>query len=433
VSLLSATADPGPLRGLGRARWLALGLAAGSGLGGCETEPRGPLDLDRIDEGAQDCVTVVHEALELGGALHRYVADRPGSPGGWALVTAQNQFDAPELTLVRVPAAADEPPSEAIGLGFASSPAIRVDVHAGATPGELWVLHDTGVYAALRRVRPGDGVIAANGSLANFPTFVPGPPCPTRFGRQLLLIEGRPYVLAVPDCSASSALQLQLLALDPETLVFANSWLLDFDPCASDPECGLAYTLGPIRRGEATPAANSERVAVGFSQVRDFGGGVTSSDVSLLELRFVAGTPLARLVSFRQVWLTPTQLDEVALAQDPFSIQLHVRNGGSTEDAALLRFDSIGELYIQVKTPQLLPLGGRGRLVQLATQSAMVDVRAGALEVVPLVDVASWPVWEPRRLLELDDLVSVEPAGVGQLLLRREFSPAQVIQLRCLE
>jgi hypothetical protein len=35
-------------------------------------------------------------------------------------------------------------------------------------------------------------------------------------------------------------------------------------------------------------------------------------------------------------------------------------------------------------------------------------------------------------LLELDDLVGFESAGVGQLLLRREQAPAQIVHIRCL-
>jgi hypothetical protein len=133
------------------------------------------------------------------------------------------------------------------------------------------------------------------------------------------------------------------------------------------------------------------------------------------------------------VWITATNLGPVELAQDPFSIELHVRNGGSDQDAALLRFDAIGELYVQIKTPQLLPFAGPGQLVQLDTQAAMVRVADRGLDVIPLIDVGEWPVWASQTVYELDDLIAVEPAGVGQLLLRREQAPPRIIALRCLD
>ncbi len=401
----------------------------------CGDDPRAPFDLDAIGEPDEDCVAVVHEALELGvEQLHRYVADAPGSAGGWALVTTINELDNPELALVRVPAAADEPALAPIGLGIASLTATRVELRAGAAPGELWVLQDAGAAASLRKLAPKLGLVAGNGSLANFPIPGDGGGCLGDHRRELLLIEGRPYVFALPKCSDSEALDLQLLELDPEDLQFASSWTLSFNPCADDPQCAsYPYVINSIRGGGSTQVADAERVAVGFSQVREFSVGLTSADVSLLELRLVAGEPNARLITFRQVWLTPTELGLVEFAQDPFAIQLFVRNGGSETDAALLRFDAIGELYVQINSAPLLPLGGRGRLVQFATQSAMLDVRAGALELVPLIDVASWPQWDPRIVYALDDLVEFEPAGIGTLLLRRESAPPQVIALRCFD
>lgn len=416
-------------------RAVALGLAALALA--CDEDFRAPLDLDAIEPPTDSCVAVVHESLEIGLALHEYVADAPNSAGGWALATILNEvIDQPELALVRVPASADEAPTIPITLGLANASAHRIEMRGGAVPGQLWVLHESDSGAWLLELAPEVGVVAGNGSLTNFPAETGSADCPEQFHRQLLLLEGRPYVLALPDCSDSTALDLQLLELDPDTLVFTSAWQLSFNPCVSDEEdCGYyPYTLAPIRGGESTHVADAKRIAVGFSQVRDFGNGLSSAGVTLLELEMIGATPDARLITFREVWFTPTELGPVHLAQDLFSVQLHVRNGGSEHDAALLRFDAFGELehYIQIKAPQL-PLDGRGRLFQLDTQSAMIDVYNGALRAVPLVDVEHWPIWEPRTLLELDDLVGFEPAGVGQLLLRREQAPAQVIHVRCLK
>lgn len=398
---------------------------------GCDQDLRDPLDLDAIVEPTNDCVTVIHESLEVGLALHEYVADAPTSAGGWALATTLDEQDQPELALVRVPATADEAPTEPIDFPLSDPATLHVQLRAGANPGELWMLEESLAGTFLRKLEPEIGVVAGNGSLGNFPAESGNGSCPTEFQRQLLLIQGHPYVLALPDCSDSTGLELQLLELDPESLMFMSAWQLSFDPCASDPQCGLyPYKLQPIRGGDSTHVPNAEWVAVGFSQVRDFGNGLTSAGVSLLDLHLKAGAPNARLITFREVWFTPTELGPVHLGQDLFSVQLHVRNGGSEHDAALLRFDAIGELFIQIKDP-LLPLDGGGRLVQLETKSAMIDVDAGALVAVPLDDVASWPTWTPTTLLELDDLLSFEPAGVGQLLLRREQAPAQVVHLRC--
>lgn len=404
---------------------------------GCDEDFRGPLDLDAIEQPTDSCVTVIHESLDVGLALHEYVADAPSSPGGWALATVVSPVtDQQELALVRVRASADEAPLPPISLGVADLSSLRVEMRGGAVPGELWVLHESEAGSWLLALAPEIGVLAGNGSIANFPAEASSDGCPEHFQRQLLLLEGRPYVLALPDCSESSALDLQLLELDPDTLVFTSAWQLSFNPCLGDSEaCGFyPYNLAPIGGGESTHVANAGRVSVGFSQVRDFGNGLTSADVSLLDLGLENGIPDARLISFRDVWFTAAELGPVHLAEDLYSVQLHVRNGGSEHDAALLRFDRLGDLahYIQIKSPQL-PLDGRGRLVQLDVGSAMIDVDDGALLAVPLIDVERWPIWEPATLLELDDLVGFEPAGVGQLLLRREQAPAQVVQLSCLK
>src|SRR5690606_2050370 len=147
-----------------------------------------------------------------------------------------------------------------------------------------------------------------------------------------------------------------------------------------------------IRPGESTQVPTAERVAIGFSQVRDFLDGKASSDVSLLELRLTASGPNARLVTFRQVWLTLAgetrpELGPVQLGQDPFSVQLHVRDQTDETDAALLRFDTLGDLYLQIKTAPMLPFAGHGRVVQLDNQSAMVHVGDADLLAVPLFDV----------------------------------------------
>lgn len=400
---------------------------------GCDQDIRDPIDLDAIVEPTSECVTVIHESLEVGLAVHEYVADAPTSAGGWALATILGEENQPELAIVRVPATPDEAPIEPITFGLSDPKTLHLQLRAGAKPGELWVLEESLAGTFLRKLAPEIGVVAGNGSIDNFPADSGYGSCPTEFQRQLLLIQGRPYVLALPDCSDSTELELHLLELDPDSLVFTTAWQLSFDPCFNDPQCGLyPYKLEPIRGGESTHVANAEWVAVGFSQVRDFGNGLTSAGVSLLDLHMKAGAPNARLITFREVWFTPTELGPVHLGQDLFSVQLHVRNGGSEHDAALLRFDAIGELFIQIKDP-LLPMDGRGRLVQLETKSAMIDVDAGTLVAVPLDDVASWPTWRPTTLLELDGLLSFEPAGVGQLLLRRDQAPAQVVHLRCVD
>lgn len=395
----------------------------------CEDDVRATLDLDRIVE-PTDCVEVVHERLELGDELHEYLADAPHSAGGWALISVTDDFDPPTLALVRVPATPDEPETEPIEVGHWSPGSVHFELRSGAAPGELWVLRDAGSAVSLYKLHPGEGVVAYNA----YPTNDGGGGCPNYFSRQLLLLDEHPFVLALPSCSSSTALETQLFGFDPDSLLLDNGWLLTFDACASDPLCGLdgyPYTLSSIRGGESTRAADAQRIELGFTQVRNLEVGLVSADVSLLELWLVAGTPEARLVTLTGVWQVPTHLGLVHLAQDPFSTQLHVRNGNNL-DAALIRFDLAKKSIIRITSPQLLPLGGRGRLVQLGHQSAMIDVHGGALEVVPLVDVEMWPRWEPRILLEHDDLLDFEPAGVGQLLLRREQAPPQIVRLRCL-
>jgi hypothetical protein len=410
-----------------------LGLALiGLASSACE-DAREPFDLDALDEPTTECVTVVHESLDLGGTLHRFVGDSLGSPGGWGLVTLDDV-----LVLVRVPASAEEPPTAPIQLGLPEEYVFAVELRAGVDS-ELWVLiHDGSI--SLRRMLPELGEVARNDSLANFPVFAADGSCPTTYTRSLLLIEGRPYVLALPDCEDGPALALHLLALGRENLQYEMSWQLAFDPCdgLADPvSCALihAYSLQSISAPGSTPHAELERAAVAFTQVRAFGGlfgGLRLADISLLDMRMSEAGPHARLVSYREVWTDslPFSLGPIEVTRDPYSTQLHVRNQLHDDDAALVRLDTIAEHYSLLTRVDQLPLGGHGRLVQLDNSGVMLDVDDGALQAAALRD---WPDWTTHTLLELDDLVDFEVSGIGQLLLRREQAPPQVVHISCVE
>lgn len=398
-------------------------------------DPRDPFDLDALVDPTIECVTVVHESLELGGPLHRFVGDSLGSPGGWGLVTLEGQ-----LVLVRVPASASEALTAAIPLGLPETYAEDVDLHIGLD-GELWVLSQTGIVT-VRRILPVLGEVARNDTLTNFPAIVDdGIGCPTKHTRSLLFIEGRPHVLALPDCADGPALSLHLLALEPETLEYELVWQLAFDPCDGelDPiSCALslAYSLESVGAASSTPHTELERAAVAFTQVRAFGSPndvlVRSADISLLDMRMSESGPQARLVSYRDVWADhlPFSLGPLGVTRDPYSTQLHVRNEFFDDDAALVRLDTIAEQYSLITSPDELPLTGRGKLVQLENAGVMLDVEDGALHAVSL---RRWPSWATHTLVELDDLVDFEVSGIGQLLLRREQSPPQVVHISCVE
>jgi hypothetical protein len=398
-------------------------------------ESRAPFDLDALVEPAIDCVTVVHESLELGGPLHRFVGDGLGSPGGWGLVTLDDQ-----LVLVRVPGSADEPATAAIPLGLPEALVHAVELRVGLG-GELWVLNQVGIVS-MRRILPGVGEVARNDTLANFPVIVDGNgACPTTHTRSMLFIEGQPHVLALPDCAAGPALTLHLLALERETLEYVIAWQLSFDPCDTEQDpvlCALvhAYSLESIGRASSTPHTELERIAVAFTQVRAFGSLsevlVRSADISLLDMRMSESGPHARLVSYREVWTDtlPFSLGPLGVTRDPYSTQLHVRNEFYDDDAALVRLDTIAEQYSLITRADQLPLTGRGRIVQLESSGAMIDVDDGALRGVSL---RKWPSWATHTLLEVDDLVDFEVSGVGQLLLRREQAPPQIVHIACVD
>lgn len=398
---------------------------------GCE-DARAPFDFEVLDEPAIECVTVVHESLELGGPLHRFVGDSIGSPGGWGLVTINDV-----LVLVRVPASADEPPTGPISLGLPDEYADAVTLRVGVDR-ELWVLIDGGIVSVLR-VLPGVGEVARNDSLTNFPGLEDGSGCPNAYSRSVVLVAGLPYVLALPDCADGPALSMHLLALERETLEFVTAWQLAFDPCDDfdDPvACAIdhAYRLESIGAAGSTPHSTLERMAVAFTQVRAFVGvfGLRRADVSLLDMRMTESGPQARLVSYREVWTDslPFSLSPVEVTRDPYSTQLHVRNELVDDDAVLVRLDTIAEKYSLLTQVDQLPLGGRGRLVQLTDSGAILEVEDGALKAVGLRD---WPDWNTQTLLQLDDLVDFEVSGIGQLLLRRQESPPQLVHVSCVE
>jgi hypothetical protein len=400
---------------------------------GCD-ESRAPFDLDGLVEPATECVTVVHESLDLGGPLHEFAGDGLGSPGGWGVVSLEDA-----LFVVRLPASADEPPTKEVSLGLPDEYAELVSLRIGLD-GELWVLIESDTVS-LRRMLPGVGEVVRNDSLGYFPAYDDNGGCPTDHARSLLLIEGRPYVLALPDCADGPGLSIHLLALDRETLEYLNAWQLAFDPCDGfvDPvQCALihAYTLESIGAPGSAPHATLERVAVAFTQVRAFSGlfdGVLRlADVSMLDMRMTDGGPQARLVSYREVWtdVLPFSVGPVEVTRDPYSTQLHVRNQLLDDDAVMVRLDTIAEQYSLLSRSEDLPLEGRGRLVQLADSGAMLEVRDGQLRAAGLRD---WPTWTTQVLLELPDLVDLEVVGIGQLLLRREQSPPRVVHLTCVK
>lgn len=401
---------------------------------GCD-DGRGPFDLDALAEPATQCVTVVHESLDLGGPLHRFVGDSLGSPGGWGLVTLDD-----ELVLVRVPASTSEPSTAAIPLGLPDGYEDAVELRVGLG-GVLWVLIDVGIVS-VRRVVPELGEVARNDALANFPALVDDSSgCPTKHHRTLLFIEGRPFVLALPDCAAGPALVVHLLELEGETLEYEIAWQLAFDPCddGQDPiSCALvhAYALESISAASSTPHIELERAAIAFTQVRAFGSEaeilLRSADISLLDMRMSSSGPNARLVSYREVWTDnlPFSLGSPGVTRDPYSTQLHVRNELHDDDAALVRLDTIAEHYSLLARVEDLPLAGRGRVVQLESSGVMLDVDDGALRAAAL---RSWPDWETSTLLELDDLVDFEVSGIGQLLLRRELAAPQVVHITCMQ
>ena len=422
-----------------------IGLGFGLGALGCESG-RAPLDLEAHVEPSEECVVIVHESLELGEAVHAFVSDGSGSRGGWALISFVNDNDLVELGVARVPASELEAPTSIVGLGLTASDPDHVILRAGEIPGELWVHSTAADLVVLRRLEPELGLTASNGSIGLFPG-TSGVSCPSSHARSLVLIEGRPYILAIPDCSETPALDLDFVELDPNTLDFGTSWQLSFNPCANlDPiTCAqaLAYTIVDVGAGATSPLSGATRVAVGFVQTRAYVGildptglpeTLLRSDVSLLDMRLTQTGPTARLVTFTGVWdhTLPVELEQPTLAQDPYSVLIQVRNQALGNDGALLRFDTIGDLYLQLHDPALMPFDGRGTLLQLPSESVMVHADAGLVEAVPLLDVESWPAWTRYELHEDPSLVRVEPAGVGHLLLRREHLPPRILRVDCL-
>lgn len=418
-----------------RRAWALLLLA---GVSACETDGRAAFDFDAIVEPPRECVTVIHDALELGGPLHAFISDRPGASGGWGLVEASD-----ELFVVRVPGSVDEPPTQTVRLHVPIEFVHDVQLRAGVDTGEAWVLVDNGVRT-LVRLSPGVGELGRNAALSNFPAH-DGQYCESQQTRVLVLIEGHPYILALPACSTDSTLRLHLLALERETLQFGTAWQLTFDPCVteSDPAaCALlaTYTITSVGRGDASSLPNLARVHVGLSLVRAFdlatNGARFRTDVSMLDMRINNGGPEVRLVTFTGVWSDslPSNLGRVALSQDPWSTQMYVRNQLAVGDAALLRFDTVADRYTQISgSPELLPLDGRGELFQLDNQGAMLSLEDGVLRGVALRDVDSWPSWTTTTLIERDNPDGFEAAGPGSLLLRFADAPPQLVHVACVD
>ena len=424
------------------------GLAASlicASLVACQ-DPRGELDLDAYGAPSYDCVEVVDSQLELSGPLHHFVADGGSSAGGWALVSVIG-MQGPELALERVPATGAELPTPIIELELPPSFAAFSSLQAGASAGELWAFIDAPNLTLLSRAVPELGELVRNDLLANFPIQAVGVgDCPTTHSRLLLLVEGQPYMLALPDCSEDPGLVLDLLSLDPDLLAFGQSWQLEFDPCADteDPaSCALllAYSVPEISRGSATTFPAARESPVGFTQLRVFNqllpdsGTSASYDLSLLDMQIGSEGPQARLITYRGVWAgsNQIQLGPITSGEDLYSTQLFVRNQLGEGDAALLRFDTALEQYELLRDDRTLPFAGAGELIQLRDRSAMFNHDDEGLHAIDLADADSWPSWAPTTLVAAPDISDFEQAGVGHILLRRNEAAAQLLRINCVE
>lgn len=405
-------------------------------LTGCDVEPREPLDLDELDEPEPECLTVVEPSLELGLELHRFVSDGPGSRGGWGLVTLADDL----LALVRLPASPTEPPTAPIQLELRPSQVDAFDLRAGTPSGTAWLLSRGTNSARLRRLDPGVGVSANNGQLANFPGTGLGSTCPQRWNRELLLIEGRPYLLAMPDCSEGPGLEFYLLELSPSELDFAASWELAFDPCIAFPDVTscvteFGYRVESVSPGRSTRLPNASRVSLPFVQVREFVAAVSdlrSTDISLLDLRMSEVGPDARLITFREVYLgtVAPSVEPVELAQDAFALQLFVRSRQPAFPDVLVRIDTVADDF-RLTNAANLPFAADA-LVQLERESALVRTTPGGdLEAISLAEVTRWGDWDTMRYDEPGDLVAVDSAGPGHLLLHRRSAPPQLVAAAC--
>lgn len=420
-------------------------LALLASLLACE-EDRAALDFSQLDEPERVCVELVHDPLEVEGSLVAFVSDAPGSSGGWALVSTTID-DAQVLALRRVPADASERATAPIVVSNDPFDAPNFELRAGLERGDAWLLREVDQDqgpVVLRRLRPGVGVQASNASLANFPADASGEDCPHRWTRQLLLIEGRPYMLATPDCAEGPALELELLELDPESLDFLTNWSLSFDPCLGlDPElCAQAYTyrLVAIARGQSTQLPGASRTSVALAQTAGYDAiGDTSplglaTSLSRLDLRIGTDGPDARLLTIRDVWyhVAPLQLGVIELARDAAAQQIYAPLLGTPLESVLVRIDAISDSYVAAPG-DVLPTADSLALVQLAHESALMWIDQGRLRASSLIDVAVWGSFEAQTLVDDADLIGFESAGPGMLVLRRQAEPDQVLHLACLE
>lgn len=422
----------------------------------CESDARGAFDLRPESTEPSDCVAVLHADLGLAlppelevAEIHAFVGDGPSSPGGWALVSVPEDTpadpdnpdpDALELALVRVPAS----PTDLVTVDYLDRPPSVGDtaqLRANGPGGEAWLLL-TGVdLLELYALSPGLGVWASNAMLGNFPNES-ADACGLPWQYRLFALEGVPHLTAIPRCSTGTSVDIGVLELDPSTLEFVAAWILDFDPCADlpDPElCAATFgTTQEIRAGSPTSVASGERVGLGLWQRRKLSNpdaglpDVSVYDVAFFDLRIPEDWPKARLITFREVWAQPVVLDDPVTAVDPYSFQVYI-DGLGESPGALLRLDTITDSYLQ--TSLALPLEGRGQLVQLSNESAMLGPAAGEVSTllgVPLVAVDEWPVWRELDLHQADaDIIGVEAAGVGEALLRRGGAAPQVLGFDC--
>lgn len=411
---------------------------------------RAPLDFTQLDEPERSCVEIIHEELELelelDGTVLEFAGDAPGSRGGWALTTASVE-GAEALVLQRVRASASEPETAPLVVGLPLD-APRYELRAGAELGDAWLLRDVDAEGQgamlLRRVRPGIGLVASNGSLANFPADSGDAECPHAWQRDLLLIEGRPYLLATPDCSEGPDLSLELLELEPETLAFLTTWSLAFDPCVGlAPElCAQAYSyrLVSVVAGQSTHLAGASRVSIALAQTVGYDGQTDdpstpalSTSISRLDLRVTAQGPDARLLTIRDVWqhVGPLQLGTLQLGQDVSAQQIYVPVLDYPLQSVLLRIDSINDSYLAA-TSLVLPMGEALSLVQLDHASALAWLEETRLRASPLDDVDVWGAFESHTLLE-PDVLGFESAGPGMLVARRSEGRTQVLHVACVE
>jgi hypothetical protein len=397
----------------------------------CDPGPAPDLALDTGRTCERLALEVVDPAVLPGWDVRQMIVEDPTGTNAWTVAVD------PEG------AARLQPWPEGQGRALADT---AVQLLAGPSAGQTWLLRDGPDGAQVWRLGLARSGEVREGPTTAFPDVGP-------WTRRLVFVGGAPYLLAAPVSAPASQIELQIAALDPETLAPGPASAIEFwRTCPEDqapevvcpePAYDQIDRVELLTQTEATGTGGAA-LMIGLHAVSQTdpqsAEGLYHTVLSTLELRSAGpDRPPTAIRRDPLVWVAPTSL-ELDPAQIVFDSANYYMQVGTIEPPTSDRPQSTRD-YL-VRAPRVAgDLGGRGEifayverkygshLLQIGDQAALGQYHGSEWHIAPIVRATV----DVETVIELDigEGTRAAAAGRGSFLLRPADGPAQRAATAC--